>query len=202
MYLPEETFHLIVSFIPSPRLWQWSLPRLKKRSQLSPKQALVDTSVIIDEVLSDSCIFSNSDSEYLLTKLIRQPSIYPFLISHWNMSQSLIESLCTWADVQSLLNRVAGNEITFKSTFAKRFIDVASKLVVCYRGRTSSKNFEFVVYAENGNDAKLFDAHTIIGTIDRDGDENEGEDDNIDQETETEQPLDGQQDDESDDDAN
>lgn len=202
MYLPDEAFHLIVSFLPSPRLWQWSLPRLKKRSQLSAKQALIDTSVIIDEVLSDSCIFSNGDSEYLLTKLIRQPTIYPLLISHWNMSPSLVESLYTWADVQSLLNRVAGNEISFKSTFAKRFIDVANKLVMWYRSRVSSRNLEFVVHAENGNDAKLFYARTPIGSIDRDGDENVGEDDNIDQETETEQPLDGQQDDESDDDAN
>ncbi len=202
MYLPEETYRLIVSFLPSPRLWQWSMPRLKKRCKLSPKQALIDTSVMIDEVLSDSCIFSSGESEFALTKLIRQPSVHPLLASHWNMSPSLIESLCTWADVQSLLHRVGGNEISFKATFAKRFIDLLSKLLAWYRSRTSSKNFEFIINAKNENDVKLFDAQISIGTIDRDGDDNEDDDNNIEQETETEQPLDGQQDDESDDDAN
>lgn len=44
---------MIVDYLPSPRVWKWSLNHLKKRATLCPHVAVVDLSILIDEILTD-----------------------------------------------------------------------------------------------------------------------------------------------------
>ena len=65
-----------MEYMPSPRVWQWSLLRLKRRCKLAPHQALMDLSVIMDEILRDSVIFSGVDQSNLLMKINRSPQVW------------------------------------------------------------------------------------------------------------------------------
>lgn len=48
---------MIADYLPSPRVWKWSLNHLKKRAILCPHIAVLDLSVLIDELLTDMKIF-------------------------------------------------------------------------------------------------------------------------------------------------
>jgi len=75
MGLPFGIFELIADFMPSPRIWQWSLYRLKKRCSLAPYVALTDISIIIDEILTDSNILAGPDQKQQLIKLSNSPEV-------------------------------------------------------------------------------------------------------------------------------
>lgn len=75
MDLPDGIFDLIVDFMPSPRIWQWSLWRLRKRCRLAPHVAINDISKIMDEILCDSNIFSSANQSQLLVRISRDSSV-------------------------------------------------------------------------------------------------------------------------------
>ena len=75
MTLPSGIFELIMEMLPLPRVWQWSLLRLKRRCKLAPHQAVQDLSTIMDEIIRDSAIFSGPDQSNLLMKINRSPQV-------------------------------------------------------------------------------------------------------------------------------
>lgn len=76
MYLPEGIFETIMEFLPTPRIWNWTIYRLSNRCKLSPKVAITDISILIDEILSDANIFINNDQTSLLLKICRNPEVF------------------------------------------------------------------------------------------------------------------------------
>jgi hypothetical protein len=73
--MPDGVFEHIMEYLPLPRVWQWSLLRLPRRCKLAPNQAMLDMSVIMDEILRDSLIFAGADQTNLLVKLNRSPHV-------------------------------------------------------------------------------------------------------------------------------
>lgn len=137
MGLTPGIFELIMDYLPSPRVWQWSLLRLKRRCKLAPLRAVQDLSVIMDEILCDSVIFSGRDQTNLLIKLNRSPQIHDFLLQDMCMPESLLESLCTYADTQSILQRCTESSIVFKAAFARQMLNTAVSLYRWHRARTN-----------------------------------------------------------------
>lgn len=54
------------------------------------------------------------------------------------MSAELLDSLCSWADVQSLLNRSNVSEVSFKWPLARRMLAVAVELYKWHKHRVSA----------------------------------------------------------------
>ena len=75
MDLPNGVFELILDLMPIPRLWQWSLMKLKRRCKLAPHQAVLDISIIMDEILTDAKIFNGMKQHNLLTRIARNPNV-------------------------------------------------------------------------------------------------------------------------------
>ena len=75
MGMPEGIFELIIDFLPSPRIWQWSLYRLRKRCTIAPHVAVTDVSTIIDEIFTDANVFSGTDQKYHLVKISQSPAV-------------------------------------------------------------------------------------------------------------------------------
>lgn len=135
--LPTEVFDLIIEMLPSPRLWHWTLFRLKRRCKLSPKVAISDISILMDEILCDSNIFCSDDQSNLLVRIARSPHILPYLEEHWDMPKFLVEMLCTWSDLQSLVQRTSDSDIQFKQNLARKFLDAALALFRWYRTKNN-----------------------------------------------------------------
>lgn len=87
MDLPPGVFELIADMLPMPRVWQWSILRLKKRCKLAPHQAVCDINTIMDEILTDACLFAGHQQSLLvrinqnsqvLTCLVQSRTWYKF----------------------------------------------------------------------------------------------------------------------------
>ena len=55
--LPRDCIVIIISFIPAPRLWGWSLRSMKNRIVSSPNSCMTDLFTIVDEVFAESGLF-------------------------------------------------------------------------------------------------------------------------------------------------
>ena len=66
MDLPPGVFELIADMLPMPRVWQWSIIRLKRRCKLAPHQAVCDINIIMDEILTDACLFPGPQQSLLV----------------------------------------------------------------------------------------------------------------------------------------
>ncbi len=75
MSLPDGVFELVMEMLPLPRIWHWSLDRLARRCKLSPHQAMLDMSVIMDEILADAQIIDGKNQSNLLIKINRSPHV-------------------------------------------------------------------------------------------------------------------------------
>lgn len=131
--MPLGVFEHIVEFIPAPRVWDLNIQRLQLRAKLNPIQALLDTSTMIDEILSDTIVFTTQNQSNILVRMSRCPQAIWYLNNKLLMPPVLTEMLMTWADTQSIIHRATEAEITFKTTFARNFITVASNLFKWYR---------------------------------------------------------------------
>jgi len=76
MSLPSGVFELVMEMLPSPRVWQWSLFRMPRRCKLAPQQAMIDMSIMIDEILKDSVLFGGEDQRNQLIKISRSPQVF------------------------------------------------------------------------------------------------------------------------------
>lgn len=75
MGMPNGVFELIMDYMPLPRIWQWSLLRLSRRCKLAPQQAMIDMSIIMDEILKDTIIFAGLDQTNQMVKITRSPQV-------------------------------------------------------------------------------------------------------------------------------
>lgn len=74
MDLPPGVFELIADMLPMPRVWHWSILRLKRRCKLAPHQAVCDINIIMDEILTDACIFPGPQQS-LLVRMSQNPQV-------------------------------------------------------------------------------------------------------------------------------
>ena len=132
MALPNGVFDLINDFLPLPRMWEWSLKRLKQRCKLAPRQAIVDLSIISDEILADCCIFSSLSQEMLPIRISRNPLVYRELQLTNNMPVSVLEIIDYIADIQAILSRTLDSDITFKPQLAKKLLSHVTTLYKWY----------------------------------------------------------------------
>ncbi len=73
--LPAEIFQHIVELMPLPRLWHWSIMRLRKHVRLVPQIAVMDICMMMDEIISDACIFKGKEQRRLLAKINANPEV-------------------------------------------------------------------------------------------------------------------------------
>ena len=66
---------MVMEMLPTPRIWHWSIDRLAKRCKLAPQQAMLDMSIIMDEILADSLVVNGKGQSNLLVKLSRSPQV-------------------------------------------------------------------------------------------------------------------------------
>jgi hypothetical protein len=193
--LPPGIFELIAEMLPVPRIWQWSLWRLKNRCKLAPGDALKDICILMDEIITDLNIFSGRVHSNLLVKIARNPQIHNHLLNHWGMPQSILDQMCTWSDVQSLVSRVSDQEIKFKTPVAKKMLSLAVSLFRWYRSRcTGSKALELIDCIPEEKIHRM--VHDINGN-----EASDNEDVNVENDTETELPMEGDGEAEEDDDS-
>jgi len=139
MTLPAGLTELIWEFLPLPRVWQWSLLRLKRRCKLAPQQAVQDLSKLMDEIVCDLAIFPGSNQTNLLMKINQSPQIHTFLLEKMEMPAGLLDSLCEFADVQGLLLRNSQDtEVSFKSQYARKMLGAAVELYRWFRHRNNA----------------------------------------------------------------
>lgn len=70
-----------MEYMPLPRIWQWSLVKLKRRCKLAPQQAMLDISVLIDEILNDMGVFYGRYTCFTLVKINKNPQVCAFINS-------------------------------------------------------------------------------------------------------------------------
>mmetsp|Transcript_19516 Transcript_19516/g.21165 ORF Transcript_19516/g.21165 Transcript_19516/m.21165 type:complete len:662 (+) Transcript_19516:299-2284(+) len=155
MSMPSGVFELIMDYMPLPRIWQWSLLRLSRRCKLAPQQAMIDMSIIMDEILKDTMIFAGLDQTNQLVKISRSPQLNSVLVDFLGMPPALLESIHYWADVQSLLTRVTEQEVIWKYPIAKKMLSATVALYRWYRQRNSAAKWLGLVATHNGPSLKL-----------------------------------------------
>ena len=102
MDLPPGVFELIADMLPMPRVWQWSILRLKRRCKLAPHQAVCDINIIMDEIITDACIFPGPQQS-LLVRISQHPEVrekYPQLC-HFMLCDALSYHFFTSCHVMS-----------------------------------------------------------------------------------------------------
>jgi hypothetical protein len=75
MAMPTGVFEIIMEYMPLPRIWQWSLLRMPRRCKLAPQQAMIDMSIIMDDILKDAMIFAGEDQTNQMVKISRSPQV-------------------------------------------------------------------------------------------------------------------------------
>ncbi len=69
---PTEIVRVIISFLPAPRLWSWSLKRAKTRMKVAPSVVMRDLFIMIDEIFCDSQLFHRYTKDTSSKKVIAQ----------------------------------------------------------------------------------------------------------------------------------
>jgi hypothetical protein len=149
MSLPLGVYEMIVEYLPSPHAWKWSLNHLKRRAIFSPQITVNDTSLLIDELLSELKILDFPHQKGTLMRIATSPEvgddnqiqcrydissfislsqIRQSLVNDLHLPETLVESLVRWSDVQNLNFRTTDLDISFKSSLAKRYLVVAITL--------------------------------------------------------------------------
>lgn len=90
--LPAGVFELIMEMLPVPRVWAWSIFRMRRRCKLSPQSVVVDLNLIMDEILRDEVLVTGADltsrNSNVMVKINRSPHVrlysFYFIFSHLN----------------------------------------------------------------------------------------------------------------------
>ena len=136
--LPEGLFTHICMFIPKPRIWQTQLKALKQRCKLAPRQAISDTSAIIDEILADANIFAGPNQNLLLVKTAHNPQLHDYLENGLGIKRNTIDTMIANSDVQSLAARTSDNDVKFMPPVARKLLACAVTLWKWQRTRSCS----------------------------------------------------------------
>jgi hypothetical protein len=75
LHLPLGVAETVLEYMPLPRIWEWSLSKLKLRCELCPTQAVTDLSILIDEILCDANIISGPDQKHMLVNINYSSSV-------------------------------------------------------------------------------------------------------------------------------
>jgi ankyrin repeat protein len=213
--LPAGVFELICDMIPSPRVWQWSLWRLKQRCKLCPQQAATDLSIIMNEILTDANIWESKCTSEPLVTLAQSPLLHPYLAKGWGMPPLLVKSVSTWADVQSLLSRTTESEVVLKTPLVRKMLASTVALFKWQKVRSSSQKILCAssgaepMHLGDGGDNLVSKLANVSSLLDDDDHPNnldatdaggegvsDGEGGNLmDPDTETEMQVDGENDD-------
>jgi hypothetical protein len=126
--LPLGVHELVVDFLPAPRIWKTCIHRLKRRVTLAPQAATLDISIMLDEMITDMCLFRPPHQRGHLVTLSRSEAVRQYLREQWHMPVGLMEELVSWSDVQSLIARSADCDVTFKANLARKFLLLAASL--------------------------------------------------------------------------
>lgn len=199
MSMPNGVFEHIIELLPIPRVWQWSMLRIKRRVRINAFQAIKDMSDAMDGMLGDACIFSGEQSN-LLVKINTSPQIHDYLLQQMEMPIALLHSLCKWADVQSLISRYQEEdiEVVFKSSMAREMFDVSIALYRWFKYRLSAVKYLGLVtpsdnaminsnYSStmaglrlvNGSTAQEFDDVDMMEATDAGGEDDNSENEDI-----------------------
>lgn len=138
--LPSGVFESVIEFLPMPRVWSWSLSHMHLRCRLAPHQAVIDLSMLMDEVLRDMNVIGDPVQKDLLVKLARSPHLHDLLIEHYGITPAFLDKLCAWADVQSLVSRLSKNEteVEYKFPLARQMVHSAIYVYRWFRMRNSA----------------------------------------------------------------
>jgi ankyrin repeat protein len=109
MSLPEGVFELVMDMLPLPRVWHWTLDRLARRCKLAPQQAMLDMSVMMDEILADSVIVEDRHQCNLLVKLNRAPYVSPSSLTSRILNYFLLYNVCYVSCCLSVLSMSFSN---------------------------------------------------------------------------------------------
>ena len=135
--LPEGLYFHIMGFVPQPRIWRWQLKGIKSRSHLDVRQAMIDASSVIDDILTDANIYAGSDQTRLMCRIAVNPQLHPVLEHALGLKkQNLVEMITKNSDLQSLLHRTTDADCTFKLPLARRLFRVAVTLFKWQLGRS------------------------------------------------------------------
>lgn len=139
--LPLGVHEMVIEYLPAPRIWKTCIHRLKRRVTLAPQAATLDISIMLDEMITDMCIFRPPQQRGHLVTLARNESVMKYLAEQWHMPKNLIQELAVWSDVQSLIARSADCDVTFKANLAKKFLLLAASM---YRFLSSHSNLRML----------------------------------------------------------
>ena len=195
--MPLGVFDLIMDFLPSPRIWEWSLQQLKRRCRLAPRVAVLDLYIIIDEILADLNIFQGRDQRCLLEQLMLSREKQDYLVNSLGMRRELVDQLCRWHDLQSVSYRTDESDVTYKSPVAKKVLNIARALYKWYTHHCSPVKTVADLLARSGTSLAMESGtnHAYSAEFTDTGglDESETAMDH-DQDTETENIADGEND--------
>mmetsp|Transcript_25235 Transcript_25235/g.42570 ORF Transcript_25235/g.42570 Transcript_25235/m.42570 type:complete len:814 (+) Transcript_25235:105-2546(+) len=144
--LPLGVHELVIEYLPAPRIWKTCIHRLKRRVTLAPQAATLDIAIMLDEMITDMCIFRPPQQRGHLITLSRNESVMKYLAEQWHMPKNLIKELVVWSDVQSLIARSADCDVTFKANLAKKFLLLAASM---YRFLSSHSNLRMLYSLTN-----------------------------------------------------
>jgi hypothetical protein len=151
--LPLGVHELVIDFLPAPRIWKTCLHRLRRRVTLAPQAATLDISIMLDEMITDMCLFRSPRRHGHLITMSRHESVTKYLLEQWHMPQGLVQELVMWSDVQSLISRSADCDVTFKANLAKKFLNLA---VSMYRYISSYSNPQVLFSLSNAGRSRGF----------------------------------------------
>jgi ankyrin repeat protein len=122
--LPPGVFETVIDFLPMPRVWSWSLSHMLLRCRLAPQQAVMDLSIIMDEILCDSNVVGDNVQQNLLVKIARSPHLHDLLIAYHGITPAFLERLCAWSDIQGLVSHMGtgDNQIEYKFPLARQML--------------------------------------------------------------------------------
>lgn len=187
--MPQGIYEHIIEYLPLPRIWHWSLTKLKRRLVLAPFVAITDLCQIVDEMITDIPFLSSTNSQTMV-HLDRNPNLISYIATNNIIPQQLLDELAQWAAVQSLTYRFTEDHVSFSSLLAKRLRSFVVNLFKYFHNKSqvvkvfgiSSEILYAVADKVAGieTSALLSNCHVLDSALEND--------DNLEQDTETEQP--------------
>jgi len=173
--LSQPLFHVIIQFMPLPRIWDATLVKLRRRCHIDPNEAVRGGLKIIDEILTDLIISKDRIQEMHLVRLGRDESVGRYLKSELGMSELLFSWLIQWSDVQSIMSRVERG-VTFLPSIAIQVVALASELHRWYRCHENSKAYSSdLTYFNNFpvNEEDVYDPNAPVSQMEEESSDGE-----------------------------
>jgi hypothetical protein len=116
---------------------------------------------MINEILIDANIWESKCTLEPLVTLAQSPLLHPYLTKGWGMPPALVESVTTWADVQSLISRTTESEVVLKTPLVRKMLASTVALFKWQKVRSSS---EKILCATSG--INVLDQNVGEGAVD------------------------------------